>query len=97
MSQPPPNRRCTAKTAAGPKKSDYLNKAFQTAQRAAEFYPGSGRLQIKLAKIAEQLDETDTAVKHYQKAIDIEDRNQSWLKPQDFGNEVAVYIHRSEK
>jgi O-antigen ligase len=62
-------------------KTDWLNKAFDTASLAVKHYPGCGRLQFKLAEIAEQLDKTDIAIERYEKAIDIEDsfRNQFQL------------------
>jgi O-antigen ligase len=62
-------------------KTDWLNKAFVNARRAVERYPGCGRLQFKLAEIAEQLGKTDIAIEQYEKAIDIEDsfRNQFQL------------------
>jgi len=54
-------------------KNDWLNYAFGNALLAVERYPGSGRLRIKLAKIAEQLGKTDIAVEQYKKAVEIED------------------------
>jgi len=54
-------------------RTDCLNKAFENARLAVERYPGSGRLRIKLAQIAEQLGKTNAAIEHYRKAIDIED------------------------
>jgi len=55
-------------------KGDWLEKAYNSAKEAVERYPGSGRLRIELAKIAEQLGKSDVAVKHYEEAIDIEDK-----------------------
>jgi len=59
-------------------KTDLLNKAFYSILRAVERYPGCGRLRIKLAEISEQLGNTNTALKQYEKAIEIENsfRNQ---------------------
>jgi len=59
-------------------KDDWLEKAYNSAEEAVKRYPGSGRLRIELAKIAEQLGKTDVAIKQYEKAIEIEDayRNQ---------------------
>jgi O-antigen ligase len=54
-------------------KTNWLNKAFDSIKYAVERYPGCGRLRIKLAKIAEQLGKTDTAIEQYKKAIEIED------------------------
>ena len=49
-------------------------QAYELAVEAAARYPGSGRLQFRLAEIAEQLGKTDIAIKHYKKAVDIEDK-----------------------
>lgn len=54
-------------------KHDLLNKALYCASTAVELYPGSAHLRINLAKIAEQTGQTDTALEHYKKALDIED------------------------
>jgi len=62
-----------AETSSGQEKTDWLNKAFDIASSAVERYPGSGRLRIELAKIAEQLGKTALAIEHYQEAIRIED------------------------
>lgn len=51
----------------------FLNKAFENAKKAAERYPGSGRLHYELALTAEQLKMPGTAAVHYQKAVEIED------------------------
>ena len=52
---------------------DWLNKAFDTGFSAVQRYPGSGRLQFKLAQIAEKSDRTDTAIERYRRAVEIED------------------------
>jgi len=62
-----------AESSTQQEKFDLLDKAFNSAYRAVKFYPGSGRLQFKLAEIAEQVGKTDIAVKHYKEAINIED------------------------
>ncbi len=49
-------------------------KAYDWGLEARKRYPGSGRLQFKLAEIAEQLGKTTLAIGHYNEAIDIEDR-----------------------
>ncbi|MHC4394990.1 MAG: O-antigen ligase family protein [Planctomycetota bacterium] len=53
-------------------------KAYDYAFEAVKRYPGSGRLSVELAKLAEESGKTDIAIKHYKKAIEIEDayRNQ---------------------
>jgi O-antigen ligase len=61
-----------AEISHGREKTDWLNRAFVSADRAIKRHPGCGRLHFERAKIAEQLSKTNTAVKHYEKAIDIE-------------------------
>jgi tetratricopeptide (TPR) repeat protein len=55
------------------KRADLLTKAFGSASRAVELYPGVGRLRIELAKTAEKLGKTDVALQQYKKAVEIED------------------------
>ena len=62
-----------AETSIPQEKTDWLNKAFDSANRAVGLYPGSGRLRVALAEIAEQLGKTGIALEQYQKAIDIDD------------------------
>ncbi len=47
--------------------------AYEWYERAAKRYPGSGRLQLRLAQTAEQLGRTDIALPHYRRAVQIED------------------------
>ena len=54
-------------------KDKLYNKAFDSAQRAVELYPGLGRLRIELAEVAEMLGKTDVARRQYKKAVEIED------------------------
>lgn len=61
-----------AKSSTSQRKTEYLNKALDSALAAVERYPGCGRLRINLAKIAEQLNRPRLALEHYQKAVDIE-------------------------
>ncbi len=70
-----------AEISTGQEKTGWLNKAFDTASLAVVRYPGCGRLQFKLAKIAEQLGKADIAIERYEKTVDIEDsfRNQFQL------------------
>lgn len=63
-----------AETSMGQAKTDWLTKAFDSAQEAINRYPGGGRLYFKRAKIAEQLGKTSLAIEHYQKAVEIEDK-----------------------
>ena len=54
-------------------RQDWLNKAFANASFAVERYPGSSRLRIQWAQIAEQLGKTDIAIVQYKMAVDVED------------------------
>jgi O-antigen ligase len=51
----------------------WLQKAYESAWKAVERYPGNGMLRIVLAQLAEQLGETAIAVEQYQTAVQIED------------------------
>jgi len=62
-----------AETSTRQSKTYWLNKAFDSALLAVEYYPGSARLRIKLAKIAERLGKSGYACEQYKKAIEIED------------------------
>jgi O-antigen ligase len=54
-------------------KDKWLNKAFDVASIAVSLYPGEAQLHFQLAAVADKLDRTDLAIKHYRKALDIED------------------------
>jgi len=54
-------------------KTVYLNMAFENASLAVNYYPGSGKLRLKLAKAAEKLGKIDLAIENYKKAVEIED------------------------
>jgi len=54
-------------------KTDWLNKAFETASQAVERYPGCGRLHFKQAQIADRMGNAEIAIEQYRKAIEIED------------------------
>ena len=62
-----------AETSTGSEKTDWLDKALDTAYLAVERYPGCGRLHFKLARIAEQADKVTVAIEHYREAIKIEE------------------------
>jgi len=62
-----------AETSTQQGKTDWLHKAFDSASRSVQLYPGSARLRVTLAEIAEKLGQTDVAVEQYEKAVDIED------------------------
>lgn len=49
------------------------DQAFARYLEAAERYPGSGRLQLRLAQTAERLGDDDAARRHYRQAIEIEE------------------------
>jgi len=67
-----------AKTEPVQGKIGWLNYALDSIWSAIERYPGSGRLRVKMAEVAEQLGKTDIAIAQYEKAVEIEDayRNQ---------------------
>jgi hypothetical protein len=53
-------------------RNEYLDRALTSASNAVERYPGSGRLHLQLAQIAEQLDKRDLAIQEYEQAVEIE-------------------------
>ena len=66
---------------SGPQeKTEWLNKALNSASSAVERYPGCERLHFELAKIAEQLGKTDLAYQEYNEAIGIEDSYRTQFK-----------------
>jgi len=54
-------------------KNQWLTKALDSASIAVGLYPGDAELHFYIAQLADQLGKTDTALKHYQKAVQIED------------------------
>ncbi len=52
---------------------DQPQQAYDWCLRALEYYPGSDKLRIELAKLAERLGKTDVAIANYRQAIEIED------------------------
>ncbi len=52
---------------------DQPQQAYDWCLKALEYYPGSDRLRIELAKLAERLGKTDEAIANYRQAIAIED------------------------
>ena len=54
-------------------KAEALRSAYEYGTEALNRYPGSDRIHFKLAKIAEELKNTDATLKHYNKAVEIED------------------------
>jgi len=63
-----------AKTLVEPEKTNWLNKALDVSSLAIDRYPGCGRLHLKKAQIAEQLDQIEIAIEQYKETIDIEDQ-----------------------
>ncbi len=55
-------------------------EAYNWCLKATQLYPGSDRLHFKLAQIAEQLGETNTAIEQYNQAIDIEKKYRQQFK-----------------
>jgi hypothetical protein len=62
-----------AEISRGQEKTHRLNEALKTAKQAIRRHPGCARMHFERAKIAEQLDKTNTAIEHYRKAVYIED------------------------
>jgi tetratricopeptide (TPR) repeat protein len=62
-----------AESSTQQEKSDWLNKAFETATQAVERYPGCGRLHFNQAQVADQMGNAEIAIEQYGKAIEIED------------------------
>ena len=77
-----------AEASSRQEKTDWLNKAFDSAWRAVERYPGSARLRVKLAEIAEQLDKTDIAIENYKEAIETEDSYRAQFRIMYPGREI---------
>ena len=50
-----------------------LQRAFDILTEAAERYPGSDRIHLNLARLAELLDRDDAATAHYKTVVQIED------------------------
>ncbi len=50
-----------------------LQRAFDALTEAVERYPGSDRIHLKLARLAELLDRDDAATTHYKTVVQIED------------------------
>jgi hypothetical protein len=62
-----------ADISSGQEKTDFLEKALDSATRAVQLYPSSDRLCFALAQTAEKAGKTDLAVENYRKAVEIED------------------------
>jgi O-antigen ligase len=60
--------------------NNWYNKAFDAASLAIERYPDSGRLHFKLARIAEHMGKTATAIEQYKRAIEIENQYRAQFK-----------------
>lgn len=55
-------------------KTNWLNKALDTVSLAIDRYPGCGRLHLKKAQIAEQLNKTEITLEQYKETVKIEDQ-----------------------
>lgn len=55
-------------------RAKWLDKAYESAGRAVELFPGSSRLTFKLAQIAEKSGKRAVAVENYKRAVNIENR-----------------------
>lgn len=77
-----------ADVAAGQKKENWLKKAFDNAANAVTRYPGSARLRIETARIAEQLPQIKTAIAQYEKAVEIEDAYRDQFRTMYPGREL---------
>ena len=62
-----------AKVSPADEAGEWTQKAYDSGIETARRYPGKGRLQFELGKIAERLDDNDAAMAHYKKAVQIED------------------------
>lgn len=76
--------------ATGQLKTDWFKQAYEWAERATDHYPGSGKLWLKLAEIAEQLKKDPT--EYYQRAVEIEDEYQAQFKIMYPGQNIVSRI-----
>ena len=63
-------------------------KAYEYAAKAVKRYPGSARLRIELAQLAETLARNDVATEQYTKAVQIEDAYREQFKIMYPGKEI---------
>jgi len=77
-----------AEHSAGSDKEKLLRIAFDTAGRSVAFYPGNGRLRLRLAEIAEKLGNSEIAIVQYKKAVEIEDAYREQFRIMYPGSEV---------
>jgi tetratricopeptide (TPR) repeat protein len=69
-------------------KDKWFNEAIYFASEAVALYPGDAELHFRLAQIAEEAGQTETALKHYKKAVEIEDGFREQFKRMYPGREV---------
>ena len=62
-----------ADAGAGGAQSDLRRKALEQLKEAVRLYPGSGRLNFRLAELAEEIGDDEIALSHYRAAVEIED------------------------
>ena len=64
----------------GRKKSEFAVLAYGNALNAAQLYPGSAKLRIEWATLAEKSGKTSVAIEQYKEAIEIEDAYRKQFK-----------------
>jgi hypothetical protein len=67
--------------------AEFRSSALDALAAAVERYPGSDRINFKLARLADAMGKTETAVHHYRRTIKIEDAYRTQF--------VAMYPNRS--
>jgi tetratricopeptide (TPR) repeat protein len=77
-------------------KNQWLTKALDTASTAVLLYPGDAELHFRLARIAEDLANPDVSLKHYQKAVQIEDSFREQFRLMYPGREVISRMPEEE-
>jgi hypothetical protein len=73
-----------------------LNKALVSASIAVELYPGDAELHLKLAQIADDLGQTDLALKNYKVAVQIEDGFRKQFKLMYPGRKVLSRLNEDK-
>jgi len=58
----------------------WQQKALESATNAVQRYPGSARLHLDLAQVAEQLGDTNLALTHYKRTVEIENAYRQQFK-----------------
>jgi hypothetical protein len=74
---------------------EWTKKAYDSGLEAARRYPGKGMLQFELGKIAERLGNKNTALIHYEKAVQIEDSYRAQFRQMYPGREMFSRLGQS--